>query len=215
MTPSTGIFNFVAGKALEHGIVVEQAEDEIAAINMALGASFGGREEHDCEFRWRFCADGRGAFPCRHDGNARSDRRLPRDRGLRPDCPRARNRGSCSLLCYAGHGEFPRVIFAPGTPEQAVHLTNKAFDLAEKYQIPAFVLTDQYLADSGWSYETLDLEKIGMWITGCVARAFRSVADVQETCLDRERDIASWNSRETGRTLLSRTAMSMTRRGTS
>ncbi|MGC8937383.1 MAG: hypothetical protein ACP5KH_00120 [Thermodesulfovibrio sp.] len=49
---------------------------------------------------------------------------------------------------YAGHGEFPKVIFAPGSPEQAIYLTNKAFDLAEKYQITAIILTDQYLADS-------------------------------------------------------------------
>ena len=42
MTPSTGIMNYIAGKEEEYGIIVEQAEDEIAAINMALGASFAG-----------------------------------------------------------------------------------------------------------------------------------------------------------------------------
>ncbi len=42
MTPSTGIMNYIAGKEKEYGIIVEQAEDEIAAINMALGASFAG-----------------------------------------------------------------------------------------------------------------------------------------------------------------------------
>ncbi|MEK7331912.1 MAG: hypothetical protein AAB017_00910, partial [Nitrospirota bacterium] len=42
MTPSTGIMNYIAGKGKEYGIIVEQAEDEIAAINMALGASFAG-----------------------------------------------------------------------------------------------------------------------------------------------------------------------------
>jgi len=61
---------------------------------------------------------------------------------------------------FAGHGEFPKVIFAPGSPEQAFYLTNKAFELAEKYQIPAIILTDQYLADSQWSYEGFDLTKL-------------------------------------------------------
>jgi 2-oxoglutarate ferredoxin oxidoreductase subunit alpha len=74
--------------------------------------------------------------------------------------PTRTEQGELLFALHAGHGEFPRVIFAPGTPEQAIHLTNKAFDLAEKYQIPAFVLTDQYLADSSWSYDTLDLEKM-------------------------------------------------------
>ena len=61
---------------------------------------------------------------------------------------------------HTAHGEFPRVIFAPGTPEQAFYLTNKAFDMAEKYQIPAIVIFDQYLADSEWTFEEFDLSKI-------------------------------------------------------
>jgi 2-oxoglutarate ferredoxin oxidoreductase subunit alpha len=74
--------------------------------------------------------------------------------------PTRTEQGELLFALYAGHGEFPRVIFAPGNAEQAIYLTNKAFDLAEKYQVPAIVLTDQYLADSSWSYETLDLERL-------------------------------------------------------
>lgn len=61
---------------------------------------------------------------------------------------------------FAGHGEFPKVIFAPGSPEEAFYLTNKAFDLAEKYQITVIILTDQYLADSQWSYKDFDLTSL-------------------------------------------------------
>jgi len=61
---------------------------------------------------------------------------------------------------YAGHGEFPRLIFAPGNAEQAIYLTNKAFDLVEKYQISAIILSDEYLADSNWTYDTIDLGKL-------------------------------------------------------
>jgi len=60
---------------------------------------------------------------------------------------------------HTAHGEFPRVIFAPGTPEQAFYLTNKAFDLSEKYQIQVFILFDQHLADSEWTFEGFDLSK--------------------------------------------------------
>jgi len=62
MTPSTGIMNYIAGKEADYGVIVEQAEDEIAAINMALGASFGGVEGDDrhlgrglCPYWWRDC----------------------------------------------------------------------------------------------------------------------------------------------------------------
>lgn len=159
MTPSTGIFTFVAGKALECGIVVEQAEDEIAAINMALGASFGGVRS--------MTASSGGGFSLMVEGLSLAGMTetpivigLAQRPGPATGLPTRTEQGELLFALYAGHGEFPRVIFAPGTPEQAVHLTSKAFDLAEKYQIPAFVLTDQYLADSSWTYETLNLEKI-------------------------------------------------------
>jgi 2-oxoglutarate ferredoxin oxidoreductase subunit alpha len=159
MTPSTGIFNFVAGKALECGIVVEQAEDEIAAINMALGASFGGVRS--------MTASSGGGFALMVEGLSLAGMTetpvvvgLAQRPGPATGFPTRTEQGELLFALYAGHGEFPRVIFAPGTPEQAIYLTNKAFDLAEKYQIPALVLTDQYLADSGWSYETLNLEKL-------------------------------------------------------
>jgi 2-oxoglutarate ferredoxin oxidoreductase subunit alpha len=52
------------------------------------------------------------------------------------------------MVLYAGHGEFPRAVFAPGTVEECFYLTHHAFGLAEQYQTPMFVLTDQFLADS-------------------------------------------------------------------
>jgi len=49
---------------------------------------------------------------------------------------------------YAGHGEFPRIIFAPGSIEEAFTLTQKAFEYADRFQVPVFILSDQYLVDS-------------------------------------------------------------------
>jgi 2-oxoglutarate ferredoxin oxidoreductase subunit alpha len=80
--------------------------------------------------------------------------------GMRPGpatgFPTRTEQGELQFALSAGHGEFPRVVFAPGTPRQAFHLTNKAIDLAEKYQVPAFILFDQYLADSQWTYRGFD-----------------------------------------------------------
>ena len=71
--------------------------------------------------------------------------------------PTRTEQADLELALYAGHGEFPRIIFAPGSIEEAFYLTQKAFNLADKYQIPVFVLTDQYLIDSYYNIASLDL----------------------------------------------------------
>ncbi|HWR73800.1 MAG TPA: 2-oxoacid:acceptor oxidoreductase subunit alpha, partial [Nitrospirota bacterium] len=159
MTPSTGIMNYMADKAKEQGIVVEQAEDEIAAINMALGASFAGVRS--------MTGTSGGGFSLMVEGlslAAMTETPVTIALGMRPGpatgFPTRTEQGELQFALSAGHGEFPRVVFAPGTPRQAFHLTNKAFDLAEKYQIPAFILFDTYLADSQWTYQGFDLDKV-------------------------------------------------------
>ncbi len=156
MTPSTGIMNYIAGTEKEYGIIVEQAEDEIAAINMALGASFAGVRA--------MTGTSGGGFALMVEGlslAAITETPIVIALAMRPGpatgLPTRTEQGELLLSLHAGHGEFPRVIFAPGTPEQAFYLTNKAFDLAEKYQIPVIILTDQYLADSQWTYGGFDL----------------------------------------------------------
>ncbi|WP_353684654.1 2-oxoacid:acceptor oxidoreductase subunit alpha [Thermodesulfovibrio sp. 3907-1M] len=159
MTPSTGIFNFVAENARDFGIVVEQAEDEIAAVNMAIGASFAGVRA--------MTGTSGGGFALMVEGISLAGMTetplviaLAQRPGPATGLPTRTEQADLLFALYAGHGEFPKVIFAPGSPEQAVYLTNKAFDLAEKYQITAIILTDQYLADSQWSYEGFDLSKL-------------------------------------------------------
>lgn len=62
--------------------------------------------------------------------------------------PTRTEQGDLNFVLHAGHGEFPRVIFAPGSIEEAISLARRAFDVADRWQIPVFILTDQYLADS-------------------------------------------------------------------
>jgi len=76
--------------------------------------------------------------------------------------PTRTEQGDLNFVLYGGHGEFPRVVFTPGTPEQAFYLTNKAFHLAEKYQIPVIIQSDQYLADSEWTFNKFDTERL-LW----------------------------------------------------
>lgn len=159
MTPSTGIMNYIAGKEKEYGIIVEQAEDEIAAINMALGASFAGVRA--------MTGSSGGGFALMVEGISLSGMTeipvviaLGQRPGPATGFPTRTEQADLNFALYTSHGEFPRIIFAPGTPEQAFYLTNKAFDLSEKYQIPSIIIFDTYLSDSEWTYEGFDLSKI-------------------------------------------------------
>ncbi len=159
MTPSTGIMNYLAGKEKEYGIVVEQAEDEIAAINMALGASFAGVRA--------MTGSAGGGFALMVEGlslAAMTETPIVIAVGQRPapatGLPTRTEQGDLLFVIHTAHGEFPRIVFAPGTPEQALYQTNKAFELTEKYQIPVFIIFDQYLADIEWTYEGFDLERL-------------------------------------------------------
>jgi len=159
MTPSTGIMNYLASKEQEYGIVVEQAEDEIAAINMALGASFAGVRS--------MTGTSGGGFALMVEGLSlagMTETPVVIAMGQRPGpatgLPTRTEQGDLQFVLSAGHGEFPRVVFAPATPLQAFFLTNKAFDLAEKYQIPVFILFDTYLADTQWTFDGFDLSRL-------------------------------------------------------
>ena len=155
MTPSTGVMIYLASKAKEYGIIIEQAEDEIAAINMTLGASFGGVRAMTGTSGGGFAlmTEGLSLAGMTETPIVIAEVQRP---GPATGLPTRTEQGDLLFVLYGGHGEFPRVLFAPGTPEQAVYLTNKAFELAEKYQIPAIIQSDQYLADSEWTFEQID-----------------------------------------------------------
>ncbi|MDO8736529.1 MAG: 2-oxoacid:acceptor oxidoreductase subunit alpha [Thermoleophilia bacterium] len=155
MTPSTGVMNFMADQSRKHSLVVEQAEDEIAAINMAIGASYAGVRS--------MTGTAGGGYALMVEGlslAAMTETPVVIFVGQRPapatGFPTRTEQGDLLNLAHSSHGEFPRVILAPGSPEQAFYLTGKAFDLAEKYQVPAFILSDQYLADTEWTLDGLD-----------------------------------------------------------
>jgi len=159
MTPSTGIMNYIASKAPKYRIIVEQAEDEIAAINMALGASFAGVRA--------MTASSGGGFALMVEGLSLAGMtEIPiviaevQRPGPATGLPTRTEQADLLYVLYAGHGEFPKVLFAPGTPEECFYLTNKAFDLAERFQIPVLILSDQYLADSQWTIPAFRRDKI-------------------------------------------------------
>lgn len=147
MSPSTGVMIAVARFAKQFGIVVEQAEDEIAAINMIIGASFAGVRAMTGTSGGGFALMGEGLSLA-----AMTETPLVVVNAQRPGpatgFPTRTEQADLDFLIHAGHGEFARLIYAPGTIEEAFYLTVKAFDMAEKYQVPVLIMTDQHLADS-------------------------------------------------------------------
>ncbi|MDD5653536.1 MAG: 2-oxoacid:acceptor oxidoreductase subunit alpha [Candidatus Omnitrophica bacterium] len=147
MTPSTSIMDTVAHYAKNFNILVEQAEDEIAAINMAIGASFTGARAMTATSGGGFClmTEGLSLAGMTETPVVIVDAQRP---APATGFPTRTEQADLGFLLHAGHGEFARVVFTPGSIEEAFYLTIKAFDLAEKYQIPALIMTDQHLADS-------------------------------------------------------------------
>jgi len=159
MSPSTGVLVFLAKQAKDFGIIAEQAEDEIAAINMAIGAWYAGA-------RAMVTTSG-GGFALMSEGLSLAGMlespiviHLAQRPGPATGLPTRTEQADLELALYAGHGEFPRVILAPGKIKDGFYLTQKAFNLADKYQVPVFILTDQYFVDSYYNTASLDLADI-------------------------------------------------------
>lgn len=160
MTPSTGIMNYLAAKSKEYPLVVEQAEDEIAAINMALGASYAG-------VRALTCTSG-GGFSLMVEGLSLAgmiETPLVIIVAMRPGpatgLPTRTEQGDLDFVLHAGHGEFPRAVLSATSHEDTFYRLNKAFELADRYQIPVLFLSDQDFADTHRSLETFDFSRIG------------------------------------------------------
>jgi len=147
MTPATSIPQTLAKYDRDFNLVVEQAEDEIAAINMALGASFCGAPA--------MVATSGGGFALMAEGVSLAGMTetplvivVGQRPGPAPGLPTRTEQADLDFILHAGHGEFPRAVFAPGTVEECFCLTRQAFELAEGSQGPVFIMTDQFIADS-------------------------------------------------------------------
>jgi 2-oxoglutarate ferredoxin oxidoreductase subunit alpha len=159
MSPSTGVLQFLAANSNEFGIVVDQAEDEIAAINKTVAAWFAGARA--------IASTSGGGFALMTEGLSLAGMmesplvvHIAQRPGPATGLPTRTAQEDLNLALYGGHGEFQRIIFAPGTTQQAFYLTQKAFNLADKYQVPVFILTDQDFVDGYYNIPSLDISQI-------------------------------------------------------
>ncbi|WP_069999149.1 2-oxoacid:acceptor oxidoreductase subunit alpha [Cellulosilyticum sp. I15G10I2] len=159
MSPSTTIMEYLAGKSVETGIVVEQAEDEIAAVNMAIGASFAGARA--------MTGTSGGGFALKVEALGLSgmaeiplvivDVQRP---GPVTGLPTRTEQSDLKFVISASQGEFPRMVIAVRNHKDAFYQTIRAFEMAEKYQLPVIILSDQYIGDSSATVEPFNIKDI-------------------------------------------------------
>ncbi|NLM42387.1 MAG: 2-oxoacid:acceptor oxidoreductase subunit alpha [Firmicutes bacterium] len=159
MTPSTGVTEFISEHGRRAKVIMEQAEDEIAAINMAIGASYTG-------VRAMTATSGGGFALMTEALSLAGSAEIPIVvvNAMRPGpstgLPTRTEQGDLRYAVAMSFGDFPRAVLAPGDVEEAFYLMAHAFNLAEEYQMPVVVLSDQHLADSYTTVPPFDLSRV-------------------------------------------------------
>jgi 2-oxoglutarate ferredoxin oxidoreductase subunit alpha len=160
MTPITSIMEYLAAHSSDFGLVVVPAEDEISAINMTVGAGYTGVRAMTATSGGGFClmVEGLGLAAMTETPIVVIEGTSP---GPAIGLPTRTEQGDLEFILHASHGEFPRVVFAPATVDDCFNLmTVKAFNLAEKYQLPVLLITDHYLANSYFTTNKFDLSQV-------------------------------------------------------
>lgn len=159
ITPATDVLEWMAKYAPRYGGVVVQAEDELAAINMIIGAAFTGA-------RAMTATSGPGISLMTEGIGLAGSIEMPiviiecARAGPSTGLPTKTEQSNLNHLIFGGHGEIPRVVLAPGSVEESFYITIDAFNIAEKYQVPVFVLSEQAMCQSKATLPRLDFDKV-------------------------------------------------------
>ncbi len=157
MTPSSSILHFMASHAKDYNIIVKHTEDEIAAMNMVVGAGWTGVRAMTGTSGGGFClmVEALGMAGMQEVPAVCVEVQRP---GPSTGLPTRTEQGDLRFVLHASQGEFPRVVMAPGTYEENFYLTFDAFNLAEKYQLPVLILSDKHMAESVQTVEMFDVK---------------------------------------------------------
>lgn len=157
MTPVNTMMAYLVSKAHQYNLIVKEPEDEIAGINMAIGASFAGVRS--------VAATSGGGFSLMVEGlglAGQTETPLVIVEGMRPGpatgLPTWTEQGDLRFVLHAAQSEFPRVVVAPGDFYEAFEQTLHAFNLAEKYQLVVIVLVDKYIMEGHGTVEISNIK---------------------------------------------------------
>lgn len=159
MTPINPLLAYMAAAQVKGNFIYKQPEDEIAAINMAVGASFSGARS--------MVATSGGGFSLMVEGTSLAgmiEQPVVIIMGMRPGpatgLPTWTGQADLHFILNASQGEFPRIVLAPGDMDEMFHLTAEAFNLADRYQTPTFVLVDKYIFEARFTTDVFHPEEI-------------------------------------------------------
>src|SRR5437899_2919329 len=154
-TPASSILHWMASHGPKYGVVVKQVEDELAAMNMTVGAGFAGVRAMTATSGGGFC------LMVEAIGQAGMTETplvavLVQRSGPSTGLPTKTEQGDLNLALGAGQGDWPRAILAPRNPEECFRQAAQAFNLAEIYQTPIILISDLYLGEGYRTVEKLD-----------------------------------------------------------
>jgi len=152
MTPASPVFHYLASKDVEAEMVVVQAESEISAITMTVGAAYAGVRAMTATSGGGFCLMTEG-FGLAGMTESPIVVMLGQRPGPSTGMATYTAQGDLLFAIHTSQGEFPRVVVAPGDPEESYRCTVEAFNLAERFQVPVIILTDKHLIESHKSTE--------------------------------------------------------------
>jgi 2-oxoglutarate ferredoxin oxidoreductase subunit alpha len=159
MTPATPVLHFLASKQKEYNISVLQLENEIAVINAALGASFAGAKT--------MVGSSGGGFALMSEALSLAGMSetpmvvyLAQRTGPASGVPTYTAQADLKFALNAGHGEFPRIVVAPGDSQESIIRTQEAFYLTSKYQLLSIIIGDKHVAESDYSFDELKISAL-------------------------------------------------------
>lgn len=147
MTPATSVYKYIADTSPVTKVVIKQAEDEITAVQMALGSMAMGTRA--------LTGTSGGGFDLMTESISFSGMSeiplvviLAQRPGPSTGLPTWSGAGDLDAAVYSGHGDFARIVVSVSDLESAYIKTQEAFNLAEKYQLPVILLTEKNIAES-------------------------------------------------------------------
>lgn len=153
MTPGSPVLVWFAQNGARYGAVAKHVEDEISAINMVIGAAIMGTRAMvpTSGGGYALMVEGTGFAGISETPIVIYNAQRP---GPATGLPTRTEQADLLFMLHASQDEFPRMVLAPGTLEEAFQLGWYAFNVAERYQTPVMVLSDQFLADAFRSLDT-------------------------------------------------------------
>ncbi len=154
MTPATPVLHFLAQKQIKHDMLVMQMENEIAVVNAALGASFTGAKAMVGTSGGGFALMGETLSM---QGIAETPLTVYLSQRTAPGTgvPTYSTQGDLKFALNVGHGDFPRVVVAPGDAAESYKRTAEAIYLAEKYRLLSIIISDKHIGESHYTFDNI------------------------------------------------------------